>query len=51
MTFGIRDICQIQTTTPAEVNKLNCLFKNTRGAFIRGGVVNSNKMVNFVMYI
>ena len=45
MTFLIkrtRDICRIQTTTLAEVNKLNRLCKNTRAAFIRGGVVNSN---------
>ena len=43
MTFCTRDICQIQTTTLAEVNKLNRLFKNTRAAFIRGVVVNSNR--------
>ena len=43
MTFCIRDICQIQTTTPAELNKLNPLLKNTQAAFIRGGVVNSNR--------
>ena len=42
MTFCIRDIGQIQTTTPAEVDKLNRLFKNTGAAFTRGGVVNSN---------
>ena len=51
MTFCIRDICQIQTATLTEVNKLNRLFKNTRAAFIRGGVVNiKKKMINFVMY-
>ena len=47
MTFCICDISQIQTTTPAEVNKPNRLFKNTRATFIRGGVVNSNRNGKF----
>ena len=42
MTFCILDICQIQMTTPAEVDKMNRLFKNTRAAFTKGGVVDSN---------
>ena len=41
MTFCIRDISQIQTTTPVELNKPNRFFKDTRATFIRGGVVNS----------
>ena len=43
MTFCIRDICQIQTATPAEVNKLNRLFESIQTAIIKGGVVNNNR--------
>ena len=50
MTFCIRDIGQTQTTTPAEVDKLNPLFKNTQSAFIRGGIVNSN-IINVYMKV
>ena len=45
MTFCIRDIIQIQTTTPAEVNRLN-----TKAAFIRISIENG-KLRNVYMKI
>ena len=43
MIFGIRDICQVQTTVPDKVNKTKHLFEKNFEGFVRGGVENSKK--------